>query len=191
MAVFNDVFEVSQLDLRQVTQQVAPFDLSQLARDLVAEYAAAAASKGIALRLRLPETELGLLHGDVRMLRQATSHVLDNALRFTDVGQVDLMLDCTQNEDCCMAIALAVRDTGVGLAESDLSLIFDRFTQADNSKTRPHDGAGLGLSLAKSYVELLGGTITVESDEGVGCCFTISVVFDIAEDATPTPQTEE
>lgn len=179
--VVEDMVEVSKLDLGTMRLDLRPFDLSQMVRDLVAEFTAAAHARGIGLYLRLSE-ELPDVVGDGRLLRQAMSHLLDNAVKFTPKGRVDVMLDCDAPSADRLNVTLSVRDTGIGIEQKDQSRIFDRYKQADNGSTRGFDGTGLGLAMARAYAEMMGGSITVDSTFGEGSTFTMTLEFDTVKD---------
>lgn len=179
--VVDDVLEVSKLDLGTVSFQPQPFDLSQMVRDLVAEFTAAAFAKGIGLHLRLSE-ELPPVVGDGRLLRQALTHLLDNAVRFTAKGKVDVILNCADAEADRLAVEIVVRDTGIGITQKDQARIFDRFSQVESNLSRSHDGAGLGLSLVQAYAEIMGGSVKVESALGDGATFTMALQLEAVSD---------
>ena len=181
VSVVEDVLEVSRLDLGQLSVEVEPFDLSVLVTNLVAEYAAAASAADVELRLRLAD-EMPNVVGDGRLLRQAVLHVLDNAIRFTQKGQVDVIVKCDDagtDKDGAdkVAVSLIVRDTGIGIEEKHLGEIFERFKQIDSKVLRSQSGSGLGLSLAKSYADLIGGQIETQSVFGEGSTFSINVTL--------------
>lgn len=185
VSVVEDVLEVSRLDLGQLSVESDPFDLSLLVTNLVAEYAAAASAAGVDLRLRLAD-EMPDVVGDGRLLRRAMLHVLDNAFRFTQKGQVDVIVKCVDDGADKIAVSLIVRDTGNRIEEKHLGEIFERFKQIDSPVLRAHSGTGLGLSLSKSYADLIGGQIETQSVLGQGSTFTINVTLGRAgADAKP------
>lgn len=147
----------------------------------MAEFTATAFAKGIGLHLHLCE-ELPRVHGDGRLLRQAVSHVLDNAVRFTTKGKLDVMLNCKDPSANDLLLELTTRDTGLGIIALNQERIFDRFAQVESSNTRSFGGTGLGLSLAKTYVEMMGGSITLESVVGDGSSFTIVLALPVIDE---------
>ncbi len=178
--VVDDVLEVSKLDLGTLEINPQPFDLLQTVRDLVAEFSAAAHSKGIGLHLRLCE-EMPRVIGDARLLHQAMTHLLDNAVRFTEKGKVDVILNCDASGEGTFKTELIIRDTGIGINKRDQTRIFERFTQVQSDTSRGYDGTGLGLALTKAYVEKMGGAVTVDSKKGEGSTFNLALQFAAAD----------
>jgi signal transduction histidine kinase len=180
VAVVEDVLEVSKIDTGAAPVEVKPLDLSQVIRDLVAEFATAASAKGVGLRVSIAE-ELPLILGDVRLVRQSASHIIGNALRFTKEGQIDVFLNFEPIDGTKISVTLIVRDTGEGIGTADLHMIFDGTEQVDTLRSRTHDGAGLVLSLARAYAEIMKGRVEVESILGQGSTFKLSVDFELAD----------
>jgi len=120
--------------------------------------------------------DLGVIHTDVTKIRQALFNLLSNACKFTEHGAIRLAAS-RHREDAGDWITLAVSDTGVGMTPEQLSRLFQPFTQADASTTRRFGGTGLGLAICKRLVELMGGTIRVESALGKGAKFQVDVVL--------------
>lgn len=144
--------------------------------DVVAEHAAAAHTKGIGLHLRMCD-QLPMVVGDARLVRQTLTHLVENALRFTPKGQVDVAVNCDRTKGEDLKVECIVRDTGVGIKDRDQARIFERFAQIGSGHTNSGAGTGLGLSLAQAYADLMGGTITVNSTIGAGSTFTLGLTF--------------
>ncbi len=176
MAEVLSASDLSRLDLGQLSVEEEPFDLSLLVTNLVVEYASAASTAGVDLRLRLAD-EMPYLVGDGRLLRQTALHVLDNAIRFTQEGEVDVIVKCLEDGVDKIAVSLKVRDSGIGIEKKHLGEIFERFKKIDSPVLRAHSGTGLGLPLAKSYADLIGGHIETQSVLGEGSTFTINVTL--------------
>ena len=115
--------------------------------------------------------------GDPVRIRQVLIALGGNALKFTEHGYVHLRVACREQTASHASMTLAVEDSGVGISEDKLPIIFERFTQADGSITRRHGGVGIGLTIAKRLADLMGGTLTVESRLGVGSIFKLSLTF--------------
>jgi signal transduction histidine kinase len=162
----NDI--VGFLDLETQALHRAPIALVQIVRNLLAEYATAAEQAGVSMTLEVGP-ELPLVAGDAAALRRMVDCLINNALKFTAKGgHVTVRLNHVEQ-----AIALAVADTGVGIAPDKVDRIFDRFYQVDGSETRRYGGVGIGLALAKGIIEAHGGRISVDSQVGVGTTFTV------------------
>ncbi len=122
------------------------------------------------------------LIGDATRIRQIAVNLIGNAIKFTQRGRVDVMVRCARQTSDQASMVLAVRDTGIGIPADKLDLVFEKFTQADGSMTRRYGGTGLGLTLVKQLVELMGGTLDVESREGVGSTFTVTLRLGLGPD---------
>jgi two-component system, sensor histidine kinase and response regulator len=119
--------------------------------------------------------------GDPARLRQVLMHLLGNAIKFTERGQVMLQVEKERQEGQKISLHVSVRDTGIGVPIDKLQLIFEAFVQADGSTTRKHGGTGLGLSISARLVEMMGGRIWVESELGQGSTFHFTATFELPE----------
>lgn len=145
-----------------------PIGLCELVRSVISMHAMSAAGKGISLHAELPPQSP--IEADPLRLRQVLNKLLSNAIKFAPSGDVWLSLETTPDW-----ITLSIRDSGVGIAPAELEHIFEPFDRTENFLTRTQSGAGLGLSLAKNVVRLMGGRIEANSEEGVGSCFRITI----------------
>ena len=136
---------------------------------VVAATQSLALAKGIALEARVAN-DLPIGRGDERRLAQVLLNIVGNAIKFTDSGSVEIRAGATNG-----VFELAVRDTGPGIAREDQARIFEEFQQVDNSATRRKGGTGLGLAISRRLVEMHGGSIRLESVEGVGSTFFIAL----------------
>ena len=175
----NNVLDISRVDagMAQVSAQV--FDVFELAQDAVAGLLTQAAQRGNTLKLDQVGQSLGLRIGDRKRIQQILLNLLGNAIKFTENGHVILELEAgTEGE----TVEFRVIDTGIGVAEEDISRIFDDFVTLDASYKREVEGTGLGLGIVKRLVELLGGEIGVESVEGEGSVFWVRLPLPKATD---------
>ncbi|WP_054774274.1 response regulator [Methylogaea oryzae] len=117
------------------------------------------------------------LRGDPMRLRQVLSNLIGNAVKFTAAGEIDVALEVVGGDRSSSTLRFTVRDTGIGIAKEKLPRLFDAFTQADGSTTRQYGGSGLGLTIVKQLVALMGGEIEVESEEGKGTAFAVTITF--------------
>jgi len=171
LAMINEVLDISKIEARRMERIDAPFPLRQLLDNLAAAAELRAAAKGLSFQTRidpqLPDNALG----DGRKLRQIIENLLNNAIKFTHSGTVSL---AARMADGCLR--LEVSDTGPGIPEKDHARIFEPFTQVAANQPSPGESStGLGLPLAKAYAELMGGSLALESRQGAGATFTVSV----------------
>ena len=177
--ILGDILDISKIEAGKVELERAPFDLERVARDVVALFEPHARTKG--LRLALEATELPTVVGDAGRLRQVLTNLVGNALKFTSVGHVELVVQPHEG-----AFRFLVRDSGIGISPETRARLFSPFMQADSSTTRRFGGTGLGLAISHHLVELMGGTLEVESAEGVGSTF--SFTLPLPRTTTPAPR---
>jgi signal transduction histidine kinase len=164
------------LDLSKIEAGMMELDLSHLEWDtfvqgLVTTTLPLARSGGNKLTIEAP-AKLGRFYSDPTKLRQIALNLVSNACKFTEEGQVTMSLEC-QEQDGGAELRMVVKDTGIGMKPDVLSKIFEEFSQADNSTTREFGGTGLGLAITQQLCEMLGGSITVQSEIQVGSTFTV------------------
>ena len=177
LRIINDVLDISRLEAGRVQLEFAAFDPAALVDEVAALLAERAAAKGLALAAPPPTAAPAQLWGDAGRVRQVLFNLVGNAIKFTRHGWVSV--DSTQREraDGRIEWTLRVRDSGIGIAPDALPVIFERFTQADNSIARHFGGSGLGLAISRELVELMGGRIEVESRPGAGSEFRVTLAL--------------
>jgi signal transduction histidine kinase/HPt (histidine-containing phosphotransfer) domain-containing protein len=175
--LINDLLDLSKIEAGRLELHEEPLRLRALLEDRIALLAARAREKGLALQLDITDDVPAVVRGDATRLAQALTNLLGNAIKFTPAGSVRLAVARDGSE----GLAFTVSDTGIGIAPSKLETIFEPFTQADGSVTRAFGGTGLGLSITRSLVQLMGGTIGVESTPGAGTRFTIRLPMPAAQ----------
>ncbi len=178
LALINDVLDISKIEAGRLEVQAESFELPPLLDRLMATMAPQAEKKGLTLRLDAagaPRT----LFNDRRRIEQVLLNLLSNAVKFTERGGVTLFVDSVEDfvvapgAGAQAAVRVLVRDTGIGIAERDLPMLFEPFRQVDSGLARQHEGTGLGLSICRRLCELMGGEIRVRSEPGVGSTFTV------------------
>jgi PAS domain S-box-containing protein len=185
--VLSDVLDHAQLQGGRLRLASAALSLTDLLAAQIGEHAPRAAARGLFLRLEVEGEASPLRRGDPDRLRQILRNLIDNALRFTGQGGVTVTLGLPDADQ----VAVAVADTGIGIAPQDQDRIFDPFVQLDDRMGRMHGGRGLGLSLARKLAEAMGGHLTVQSQPGVGSVFHLGLPLPAAEPALPaTPPLE-
>ncbi|MEI7990772.1 MAG: ATP-binding protein, partial [Chloroflexota bacterium] len=171
LTLINDILDFSKMEAGKLEFELLDFDLRRLLEDFGAAMAFRTREKGLELLCTAEPDVPAFLQGDPGRLRQILTNLLGNAIKFTQKGEVSVRvtkLGETQDE---VQLRFAVRDTGIGIPPDKLGLLFNQFTQADTSTTREYGGSGLGLAISKQLVELMGGEIGVESEEGKGSEF--------------------
>jgi signal transduction histidine kinase/ActR/RegA family two-component response regulator/HPt (histidine-containing phosphotransfer) domain-containing protein len=190
LSVVNNVLDLSKIEAGEMSLEYQTFDLRELVRDLVQMLAPQAEAKGIGLIVQTSSDLPPLMIGDVSRLRQILTNLLNNSIKFTEQGEVDLSVSCTESASDRIRLRCVVRDSGIGIDAVALGRLFTPFTQADASTTRRFGGTGLGLSIARRLVELMGGEIGVTSTVEVGSTFWIEIPMQIACDSAGTVGTD-
>ncbi len=183
LSVLNRVLDYSKLESDRMVYEHVPFDLRQTIEAGAAPHLARMEEKGIRLTVRYADNLPRTVVGDPLRLRQVIGNLVDNAVKFTDLGEIRVSCEASPVEGGRYDVRVTVRDTGIGIEPSLLGQIFEPFSQADPSVTRRHGGTGLGLTLCRRLVRDMGGELTVRSRPGVGSAFTFTVRLDPAEAA--------
>ncbi len=176
LGLINDILDFSKMEAHKLELEIIPFDLLATLDDTAELLALQAADSGLDLICRIAHDVPILLRGDPGRLRQIITNLVGNALKFTHAGEVVISAD-VESEDPLM-VRFSVSDTGIGIPEARLSVLFDPFTQAEGSTSRKYGGTGLGLAICKQLAELMGGTIGVESRYGSGARFWFTAQFE-------------
>jgi len=179
--IIGNVLLFSQLDAGRVSLDDAAFDIRRAVHKTAQSYGRRAAEKGLAFTIRIAPSVPAQVFGDKTRTSQIIDALLDNALKFTDKGAIDLSINGGADAQGQAVLMISVTDTGVGIAEEDQLRIFDRFTQKDGSIKRRHGGTGLGLTVARGLTELMGGALTVTSKPDLGSSFTARLGYGLPE----------
>ena len=173
LTLLNDILDISALEAGKITVKAAPVNLAWLLRDIGALMQPLANGKGLDFSMALPVMPLPWVMTDDTRLRQILFNLLNNAIKFTDRGQVKLTVHEVARSGKGIELDFDVADTGIGIAEHDLSRLFQRFQQAESGRVRHFGGAGLGLEISQSLAHLLDGSIKVKSTLSVGTTFSL------------------
>ncbi len=177
LGIVDDILDTSRLEAGGVHLAVDDFDLREVMHDVLAMCGTPARQKGIALELDWRVATPSRRRGDAYRLRQVLVNLVGNAVKFTHEGSVQLAVaDGAAPE----GLRIAVRDTGIGIREDVLPMLFQRFVQADSSTTRRFGGSGLGLSICRELVGLMGGEVAVQSIPGTGSTFSFELLLPVA-----------
>jgi PAS domain S-box-containing protein len=177
-ALLDHVLDLSEIEAGKATLECLDFDLRRVLEGVVEMLAIAADRKGLELTcLVAPETPC-LLRGDAGRLRQIVSLLGANAVKFTDAGDVGIRVRPVNQDARAVTLEFTIRDTGIGIPKDRAGALFSPFVQADDSTTRKYGGTGLGLAISRHLVEMMGGQIAFESEEGHGATFRFTAVFE-------------
>ena len=173
LTLIDDLMDISKIDAKEVKLQITETPLNHFLRDLLALFKQESDTKGLRLTLTeaLPD-EQSIIDTDILKLKQVLTNLIQNAMKFTTKGGIDFGYTLEAN-----MLEFYVIDSGIGIPAAKKEKIFERFHQADNSLTRNHEGSGLGLSISKAFVEMMGGSIKVESVEGAGSNFSFTLPY--------------
>ncbi|NLR74378.1 PAS domain S-box protein [Leeia aquatica] len=183
LGIINDILDFSRIEAGKLHLEPVEFDLDRVLEHVISVTCGKAHEKGLRYHVKVPPAVPRLWLGDPLRLGQVLINLLNNAIKFTEAGEV--MLSCSANlqGEERYELVFKVRDTGIGLSPAQIDRLFHAFSQADDSTTRRFGGSGLGLSIAKAIVELMQGHIGIESTEGEGTC----VQFTAQLTARPAP----
>ena len=176
LSLINNILDYSKIDGGKLDLECYTFDLCASIEDSLDLVAAKAAEKGLELAYFLENGFPEKVDGDVTRLRQVLVNLLGNAVKFTETGEVTLSASSAPIGDGKIELHFAVKDTGIGISKKDQGKLFQSFTQVDSSITRNYGGTGLGLAISWKLVELMGGKIWIESEEGKGSTFHFTIV---------------
>jgi PAS domain S-box-containing protein len=182
--LINDILDLSKVEASQLELEQTGFSLNDLLEKVTEMVAIRAQQKGLALVCEIAPGVPPDVVGDPTRLRQVLLNLLGNAIKFTESGEVALRVALDADPSLPGAVGFTISDTGIGIPAEKLGAVFERFTQADSSTTRSYGGSGLGLTISKRLVELMGGRIWVKSRVGEGSVFSFAVPLEIWAGAT-------
>jgi signal transduction histidine kinase len=187
LGIINDILDFSKIEAGKMTFEQVDFDLREVVMWVVASVMPQARNKRIKLTFAVDEKIPVMLSGDPSRLRQILLNLLNNAVKFTERGEVTMAVTPSglMNEE--VSLHFVVHDTGIGISEEAQRSLFQSFTQADASTTRRFGGTGLGLAICRKLVELMGGTIGIQSAPDRGSTFWFNLRFDCSKPTTATP----
>ena len=185
--VIDDILDYSKIEAGKLDLEREPFGVRECVEGALDIVAPRAWEKGIELGCLIDEDAPAGILGDKARLRQVLLNLLSNAVKFTEAGEVVVLVNAKPSGSDSYRLELSVRDTGIGIAPDRMDRLFTSFSQVDTSTTRRFGGTGLGLAISKRLVELMGGTISVESEQGGGSTFLIALAVEAAEGPSPIP----
>jgi len=188
LKVINDILDFSRIERSELELEHIAFNLADLIGACAQSFQHSAVQRGLTLALRIPEDMRGLqVQGDPTRIRQILVNLVGNALKFTEQGRVSIEAQWQALDHELLWFTCSVRDSGIGISAQSLELMFNAFQQADSSISRRYGGTGLGLPIARTLAERMGGTLRAQSEEGRGSVFTLEIPLALYKQALPTP----
>jgi len=181
LGLINDILDFSKIEAGKLSIENITFDLIGMVEDSVDMVALLAHKKGLETAVHISEGVPHLVLGDPVRLRQIIVNLFNNAVKFTQSGEIVVNVSCEEVRDGVASVHFSVDDTGIGIPEEKLDKLFKVFSQVDSSTTRKYGGTGLGLSISRNLVELMGGNIDVSSKVGKGSSFWFTVPFPLQD----------
>jgi signal transduction histidine kinase/ActR/RegA family two-component response regulator len=188
LVILNDLLDFSKIEAGKLNIESVGFSLTELVEETLRSIGPRAETKGLALQRELASDLPALTLGDPGRIRQILINLCDNAIKFTAAGSVSIQVQCCASPGGGYEAHFSVRDTGLGVAKDKQDAIFEAFSQADTSTTRRFGGTGLGLTICRRLVGLMGGRMWLESELGVGSSFHFTVLLQVANEPIPLPQ---
>ncbi|MBO4863708.1 MAG: response regulator [Eubacterium sp.] len=193
LRLINDILDISKLEAGKYKIKEEICDIKASIEETVAAHVPAADGKNIALDLSFGNNIPKLVRADGQRIQQVLNCLLSNAIKFTSDGGVRVKIAAIDDKEDMIKLRMAVADTGIGISDANMSKLFVRFSQVDGSDTRRYGGSGLGLVISKQITELMNGTITVQSKEGIGSTFIAEIPIKVvkAAEAEAVAEVEE
>ncbi|TAN44107.1 MAG: PAS domain S-box protein [Nitrospirae bacterium] len=183
LGIINDILDFSKIEAGRLVIESVIFNIDDILEQAINLMSVGAKEKGLKIELSLSPDVPRLLVGDPMRLRQVLINLISNAVKFTEQGLVLISVEAAaEGSQETIILSFGIRDTGIGLTEEQRSSLFNMFTQADSSTTRRYGGTGLGLSISKKLVEMMGGSISVDSEYGKGSLFSFTARFGRVKD---------
>ncbi|MBT7411357.1 MAG: response regulator [Methylococcales bacterium] len=178
LSIINDILDISKIEAGKMTVEQVEFSPMKLLGDIVAIMSSKATEKGLRFETsfegRVPE----IIRSDPVRLRQILMNIIGNSIKFTNEGEIRIVVDSYADDEGLQMMRFRVKDTGIGIDEAKQKELFVPFKQADSSTTRKFGGTGLGLAISKKLTQILGGDITIASTAGLGAMFTVTISFE-------------
>jgi PAS domain S-box-containing protein len=181
LSIINEVLDFSKIDAGHLQMEHITFNLHKLISELQSLFSFKARDKNIGFHISLHELVPEYVAGDPTRVRQVLINLLGNAVKFTDKGSVNLVVNLNKETDDSVNIKFEIKDTGIGIPFEKQDTLFDEFSQVDASTTRTYGGTGLGLAITKKILDLMSARITLQSENGEGTCFNVYIPFEKVE----------
>ncbi len=191
LRIINDIMDLSKLEVGKLDLELVDFDLRDVMSDLLNMLGETATTKGLEFLVSVDRQVPCGLKGDPLRLGQVLTNLTNNAIKFTHEGEILVKVSLVRTNPERATLNFSVKDSGIGIDQNTILKLFDPFTQADGSTTRRYGGSGLGLTICKRLVEMMGGKIQVESEPGKGSTFSFALDFDLWKEARETPASHD
>jgi PAS domain S-box-containing protein len=192
LRLLSDILDLAKVEAGKMALVIEPFDFREAIESVVQLLTPAAGEKKLDLRLNIDPVVPPIVCGDVSRLQQVLNNLIGNAIKFTETGHIDVGIRPVRTlNDFMHMLEFSIADTGIGMSPKLVNDLFNPFTQGEKSYTRNFQGAGLGLSISKQLVELMGGTIEAESKEGIGSTLIAQIPFKLGALASQAPPPED
>jgi signal transduction histidine kinase/ActR/RegA family two-component response regulator len=187
LAILNDILDLSKIEAGKLDFENIAFDIRQIVEDIVVLHSLKAEQQGVTLVHEIDEGLPELMLGDPMRIRQIIVNLVSNALKFTKQGEVKISIDVVSKGIDSVELKVTVSDTGIGIPVAAQDTLFNAFTQADGSTTRKYGGTGLGLAIVSQLVDMMGGTLGLDSVEGEGSSFWFTAKLKTAAEKPVAP----
>ena len=182
LVIINDILDISKIESGNIEFEYIPFDLSEIFASCHSAITSKAIEKDLALFCYAERLIGKKLLGDPVRMRQVIMNLLSNAVKFTNIGDIKAIASIIKSDESNATIRFEVKDTGIGMTTEQIDKIFNPYIQADDSITRRFGGTGLGLTITRNIIKLMGGTLSVESTPGIGSQFSFEITFDLVDE---------
>lgn len=182
LTLINDVLDISRIESGKTTFNPVPIDLTEVTNVVLDIVNGFLSDRNIAFHIKRANHEHTYVLANTVRIREILVNILSNAVKFTDDGgSITFMTECHKTDDKHIVVTYQISDTGIGMSEDFLEHIFDEFSQEEDSARTQYKGTGLGMTITKRYVELMGGTISVESEKGKGTTFIVTLPMELTD----------
>ncbi|MGV8981049.1 PAS domain S-box protein [Clostridium sp.] len=178
LKVINDILDFSKMEAGKLIIERINFDIKSLVEEIIKSHSQPAIEKGVELNYAFSSTIPQFLVGDPNRLKQILNNLINNAIKFTQRGEVWVKVKSLNSKDSNPEVQFVVEDSGIGISKENIGRIFESFSQVDGSFTRRFGGTGLGLAISKQLTEIMGGRLWVKSENGIGSKFNLVLRFD-------------
>lgn len=185
ITIINDILDFTKIEAGKMSLENTKFELQNCIEDVLDLFSVKAIEKSLDLLYLIQPDVPNYIFGDITRLRQVMINLVNNAIKFTDKGEILISVDKKELDSDILELCFSIHDTGIGISQNKLDSLFEAFVQADSSITRRYGGTGLGLAISKRLVELMGGRIWVESQPGKGSTFFFTVKMKMATHGQP------
>lgn len=178
----DEVLDFANLEASRLKLELVPVNITQLYKSVCAGFQQQAYAQGLQFHTRLPKDPLPTVMADPKRLRQVLFNLLSNAIKFTDEGYIEFFISLEQLDEKVITLAFTIADSGIGISDEFSNQLFDFFSREHTDYKQRYSGVGLGLAISKQLVELMGGKLSMKQNNEHGCCFILTLPFNITDD---------